>query len=274
MAANMISDEVLNKKGIELFRELLRVYSVADVDDYYKAGVWRDEVMKADLQLIVAHRNEAGAPDPIPLDEVPEPELPQTAAKAAVVPGLFGVGPVLSGILAAGNARPVGIPVACIPVTALAAARPFTPKAAAPASGPIAELRLIALFVGKWKLDPTLTKMMLAKMIPARRLYVIQNFKLATIGGDSTAALESYIAHCEKTNAWGAATAAGPCGATLAATAPGPYQRVAVPVRPASPAAVAAWPAGGGAGGVRPASASAKAQEKPGELIRSLLQRF
>eukprot|EP00448_Togula_jolla_P034201 CAMPEP_0170633200 /NCGR_PEP_ID=MMETSP0224-20130122/35813_1 /TAXON_ID=285029 /ORGANISM="Togula jolla, Strain CCCM 725" /LENGTH=350 /DNA_ID=CAMNT_0010962121 /DNA_START=97 /DNA_END=1149 /DNA_ORIENTATION=+ len=189
-------EESIKKSGVELFREVLRFYPVADIEDYYKGRVWKDELMRTDLQLIDAHRREAGAPDPIPLEEVPMPELPKQLGMT--VPGLLGgVRPVVPGglTLAAG---------------ALGVARPgVTPAAGASAGGPVAELRLIALFVAKWKLDPTRTKMMLAKMTPQRRRYIIQSFKPAP-GSDATEALLKYMAECEKNNSWGPTTVAAP----------------------------------------------------------------
>lgn len=77
-------EAALQKKGIELFRELKRIYETVDFDDYYhkdnwgsKVGVWRDDLMRLDLQLLEAHRFEAGAPDPPPLEEVEVPEMPK-----------------------------------------------------------------------------------------------------------------------------------------------------------------------------------------------------
>ena len=120
-------EDVLAKAGVDLFKELCRIYPVAEVADYYKAGAWRDDVMRVDLQLLTAHRKEAGAEDPIPLNEVPEPEIPATPA------GILGLRPpVLSGL------RPVGT--------------------TAPVSGQVAEIRLMILFVAKWKLDPAKAK--------------------------------------------------------------------------------------------------------------------
>lgn len=300
---NMADEEVLNKKGIELFKELLRVYSVAEVEDYYKMGVWRDELMKAYLQLIEAHRKEAGAPDPIPLEEVVMPELPKAPVVQPGLTGLFAVRPGMPQIIAAGAVRPMGVTVA--PSAALAVAtRPVAAPvvaAAASASGPVAELRLIALFVAKWKLDPTRTKMMLAKMTPARRRYVIQNFKTVATGVEATNSLEQFIAQCEKTNAWGAATAPAPAVVPAVTVRPitvaaapaavagikrpitpvnialDPSKRIAV-AQPRGPTPVqvrpAVWTAAGGAGTIRPVVPKAKAQEKPGDLIRNLLQRF
>jgi len=183
-------EEAIKKSGVELFREMLRLYPVAELEDYYKGRLWKDDLMRADLQLIAAHRREAGAPDPIPLEEVPMPELPKQLGMT--LPGL-GVRPIVPGgvTLAAGALG----------------TRAVTPTGAS-STGPLAELRLIALFVAKWKLDPTRTKMMLAKMTPQRRRYIIQSFKPAP-GSDTTEALLKYMAECEKNNSWGPSPAAG-----------------------------------------------------------------
>ncbi|CAE8608311.1 unnamed protein product [Polarella glacialis] len=173
-------EQVLVKAGPELFTELLRVYAVADVDDYYKNGAWRDEMMRNDWQLIVAHRKEAGAPEPPPLEEVKVPELPgPTGASSGMIAGLL--------------ASKLGVP---------AAAAGGAAAAVAPGSVD-AELRLIGLFVAKWRLDDTRTKTMLAKQLPQRRRYVIANFKVSEECADSTKVLEEYIAACEKSSAWG-----------------------------------------------------------------------
>jgi len=218
VAAIMLDEEVLSKKGSELFRELQRLYPVADVEDYYKLGAWKEDLMKTDMQLIDAHRKEAGAPDPVPLEDIPEPELPKTPALLARV-GILGSGirPLVpGGALAALAPRPAG--AAATAATRPAALTPLRPGLLAPATkaGPVAappgsaatDLRLIALFVNKWKLEPTKTKMMLAKLTQEKRRYVIQNFKATVAGPTATPALEQFIAQCERTGAWGASAAA------------------------------------------------------------------
>eukprot|EP00444_Apocalathium_aciculiferum_P034161 CAMPEP_0183486868 /NCGR_PEP_ID=MMETSP0370-20130417/180153_1 /TAXON_ID=268820 /ORGANISM="Peridinium aciculiferum, Strain PAER-2" /LENGTH=612 /DNA_ID=CAMNT_0025680187 /DNA_START=126 /DNA_END=1962 /DNA_ORIENTATION=- len=329
-------EEVLEKKGAELFREVLRIYPGASVEDYFANGIWKDDVMSVDWQLITAHRAEGGAEDPPALEDVKMPELPKKPAflptmgamlpagikpmmmatpgalrpagmafapgvlRPQITPTVMGIRPAsaqpagirlltsgpkavgaavaarlgsalpkavgapvaarlgsalpkamgapkavarpgfaapkagaLGGAAAAtgpavaarlGSALPkaVGAPVAARLGSALpkamgapkAVARPgfAAPKAgalggAAAATGPVAELRQIALFVAKWKLDPTRTKMMLAKLGPARRRYVIQTFKHTAYGADVTAGLQQYIAQCERTDAWAGATA-------------------------------------------------------------------
>ncbi|CAJ1448811.1 unnamed protein product, partial [Effrenium voratum] len=158
----MEEEEVLNKSGPELFKELRRFYSVAQVEDYFKHGVWRDELMRTDLRLIAVHRREAGAPEPPDLSEVQVPDLPRGA-----------VAPMAS------------------MATTLGAS--------------VGELRLLALFVAKWKLDVTRTKATLTKLLPARRRYVIANFK-GQGDSDINDQLETYISQCEATNAWAAWT--------------------------------------------------------------------
>lgn len=111
------------------------------------------------------------------------------------------------------------------PVVPGAAAGAVMPAVGTGGVGAVAELRLIALFVAKWKLDATRTKTALAKLLPARRRYVIANFKSTETGSAATDALEKYIQECEKSNSWGAATAA-------AATAPVAVKRPFAAVAP------------------------------------------
>lgn len=171
-------EDRLSKKGAELFRELKRIYPVAEVDDYFKMGAWKDDLMKTDLQLIDAHKREAGAPDPPPLEEVPMPETPRVL----------------------GFAKPFSASGISLPT-------PTGVTNAVTAGGAVAELRLIALFVAKWKLDPSRTKTLLGKLVPARRRYVIANFKTEADGVEATDALEAYIDECEKENKWPAGVA-------------------------------------------------------------------
>lgn len=215
---------IMDKKGPDLFKELLRVYSVAEFEDYFKNGRWNNDLMQADLAMVKLHRREAGAPEPPALEDVKVPELPQETAApivpAGVGPAGFGFRPVLPGAMMTPGMRP-----------AMPAARPVAPKATGPAAGgvvaggAVAELRLIALFVAKWKLEPTKAKTMLAKTSPPRRRYVIQNFKTASSAADATTALEEYLAECEKSGVWDNAT--GPMAALATAQAPKPAAAVA-----------------------------------------------
>merc|ERR1719476_939707 len=147
--------------------------------------------------MIYAHAREAGAPYPPPLDTVQlPPNMPRAAlgiplqGKPQAAPGLQ-----LPGTVTAAAVRPTPAGVATVrPVGAVPGV--VAPDAAtagtAPASGPAAELRLIALFVAKWKLDPTRTKLMLAKLTPQKRRHVIQHFK-ATAGADPSNSLAQFV---------------------------------------------------------------------------------
>eukprot|EP00933_Yihiella_yeosuensis_P004041 TRINITY_DN10780_c0_g1_i1.p1 TRINITY_DN10780_c0_g1~~TRINITY_DN10780_c0_g1_i1.p1 ORF type:complete len:355 (+),score=61.09 TRINITY_DN10780_c0_g1_i1:60-1124(+) len=201
-------DERLKKSGQELFKELYRIYSVAEVEDYWKHGVWKDELMRTDIVLIEAHRREAGAEEPPPLSEVVLPEMPKVAASTAR--------------FVAGVARPA--------VTG-------TP---AVASGAVAELRLVALFVAKWKLDPNRTKAALSKLIPVRRRYTIANFKTEETGEAATTALEEYIEECDTNNTWPAApevTTPAPAATSTSFTRPIVVPPVKRPLSAVTPAA-------------------------------------
>lgn len=226
----MADDEVLSKKGPELFKELLRLYPGASLDDYYQAqgNTWRDDVMRIDWQLISAHRKEAGAPEPPDLEDIVLPKLPQVPK----------IQPTLSGGAKAGAGTGPSLLKPSTPVPATRPGLTPTPSKgttsnlgsgakAAPAAkagtgnlaagGPAAELRLIALFVSRWKLDPTKTKMMLAKLGAAKRKHVIQNFKPVP-GRDPTAQLQMFIQDCDKNNSWGS----GGAGAAGTPTTSGP----------------------------------------------------
>jgi hypothetical protein len=89
---------------------------------------------------------------------------------------------------------------------------------AAGGGGPSAELRQIALFIAKFKLEATKTKLMLARLTPPRRRWVMTNFTQSGTATNPTTAVEQYISQCERTNAWGSATA----GSSFASSAPKP----------------------------------------------------
>lgn len=178
-------EEALKKTGPELFKELFRLYPIAEVEDYYKNGAWKNEIMKTDIVLLGAHREEAGSPDAMPLEEVKVPNLPEE--RKAWTPPAQGQ---TFGTIAAGAVK---LPGAQSATTTTASTVP---------GGTVAELRLIALFVAKWKLDPTKTKASLAKMTPERRRYVVTNFKTDKTGVEATDQLLKYIEQCEKDGNW------------------------------------------------------------------------
>jgi hypothetical protein len=217
-------DERLTKTGAELFRELLRIYPVAEVEDYLKMGSWKNELMKTDLQLVEAHRREAGAGESPPLEEVKLPaSLKMTPIKKPELSGLGMSG--ISGIkpVAAGLLTPTSKPGNASATSPAGATTTATSTNATNVAAPLAELRVIALFVAKFKMDPTRTKMTLAKLTPQRRRYVMQTFTCTESGGPASNALEKFLAECEQTNAWDSeAATTSTSDAAPAAMKPGP----------------------------------------------------
>lgn len=196
-------EEALTKTGGDLFKELFRIYPVADPEDYFKNGQWKNDVMKADLRLIESHRRECGAPDVKDLDEIKCPDLPQQQAAFSAGGQPAWVQPTwaqqqlgLGGLVV----KPAGL-VPSGSVTGI------VPGAAVAGTASVVEIRLIALFVAKWKLDPATSKQILAKLTPTRRRYVIQNFKATKTGVEASSELEEYVAQCELDASWDAAAA-------------------------------------------------------------------
>jgi len=197
-------EEALNKTGGDLFKELFRIYPVADPEDYFKNGQWKNDVMKADLRLIESHRRECGSPDVADLDDIKCPPLPQqTAAFSAGGPVVWPQQqmwanrlPVVGGLVV----KPAGL----VPSGSVAGT---VPGGVVAGTASVVEIRLIALFVAKWKLDPVTSKQILAKLTPTRRRYVIQNFKATKTGVEASSELEEYVAQCELDASWDAAAA-------------------------------------------------------------------
>eukprot|EP00747_Dinoflagellata_sp_TGD_P166047 gnl/TRDRNA2_/TRDRNA2_188254_c0_seq1.p1 gnl/TRDRNA2_/TRDRNA2_188254_c0~~gnl/TRDRNA2_/TRDRNA2_188254_c0_seq1.p1 ORF type:complete len:299 (+),score=61.65 gnl/TRDRNA2_/TRDRNA2_188254_c0_seq1:63-899(+) len=242
-------ESLKDKGGLDLFKELMRLMPTNHPEDYYKNGVWNDEMMRLDCELISAHRGEAGAPEPIPLEDVPHVTLPAHtgfpafpgAAQPMVPSGIikpmatsagpirpYGSGSIMPGGSASTSAATVSaVPQAVMAPKAGAGVPPVgvvVPPAVAAAQGATgasagtnaSDLKSIALFVSKWKLEPSRTKLFLARLTPLRRRLVMQNFKYAASDGASPIAkLEEYVQQCEKTNEWGS----GPEAAEAAAEA-------------------------------------------------------
>jgi len=148
-------EEALTKTGPELFKELYRVYPVAEPEDYFKNGQWRNELMKADIVLLVSHRRESGAPDVPDIDDVKLPKLPEATSLPSFMPKAFGLG-AISGLGAVSSQQ--GQQVAAKANTSVLPSIPSGAPAMTAASTPVVEIRLIALFVAKWKLDPVKSK--------------------------------------------------------------------------------------------------------------------
>lgn len=209
MAAEKSKDD-----GTELFRQLQRLLPTSLVEDYHKNGSWQKELLKIDVGLIEAHRNEAGAPDPPPLEDIPEPVLPRPMM--TMMPGV--------------TAFTVGMPIKPINVAAgmVNGSRGPTPRVVPPvgavplaaATGAAAEIRQIALFVSKWRLEPTKTKLLLAPLPSAKRRWLMENFKYEPRAEmTSVQQLEEFVMECEATGAWGAAEASSADSASAASSA-------------------------------------------------------
>jgi len=196
-------EEAMTKTGPELFKELFRIYPVADPEDYFKMGQWRNDNMKADLQLLEAHRRECGAPDVPDLEDIKMPfTMPQEVA-----------GMQAAGGFAAGR-------FAGMTLTQPGQGPALSPAGSVAGSAPVVEIRLIALFVAKWKLEPVTAKKALATLTPTHRRFVIQNFKTANTGVEATTELEEFIAKCEADKSWDVAGVAAANGVGAAAVAP------------------------------------------------------
>lgn len=239
-----IADLVKDKSGPELFKELYRQLPLSEFQDYYKNGIWQNDLMRLDIEVIDAHRKEAGAPDVPPLEELEFPELPPPVQVPAVQPLVRPAGvpgtpaeamarlvaqqqaaglpaPVAGAVVVppATGAQPVTVPpvtvpvpgavpapkAMVVPVPAAAGAAPavVVPPLVPPVVPPRPlEHKDIALFVSTWKLDPNKAKACLEKLLPARRRFVMQNFKGATNGASPAEKLEEYVAECGKSGAW------------------------------------------------------------------------
>lgn len=230
----MAEADFSDKSGEELFKEVRRQYGEADVEDYFKAGRYMDEKMRLDLQLFIAHRSEAGAPEPPDLSDVKMPELPQAFAAPTMVS--LGKASAMPKLGANGVSQP----------------RPMMPGAAVvpggASGGAVAELKAIALFVAKWKLNPSRSKIALAPLTQTRRRYVIDNFAGAEGASpeEMTKALEDYIKECGETKAWGDAPVA-PAMAAITGVTPRPGMPGSALVRPGLAAMGLKRPLGAGA---------------------------
>lgn len=234
MEDDEIKETLKGKAGPELFRELLRQYPPAFVEDYYKHGVWQNDLLRLDIQILNAHRLEAGAPDLPPASEVKMPEIPEPPKilQSVMAPQLLGGMIRPAAVSAVGALRPgltaplvslagmqtVAPPGVVMPPGVVAPPRPGAVTSMIGGSSAAADLRQIALFISKWRIDPARSSALLMRLSPLRRNFVMQNFKDATVVNGAAvpvAKLEEYIVQCEKSGAWAVLE-----GAAAAATAP------------------------------------------------------
>lgn len=150
-------DVILQKSGPELFKELYRLYPLAEVEDYFKSGQWQDELLRMDCQVIYAHREEAGSPDPPDLSDIEFPKLPA---------GQPAMGLRMPGVVS-------------------------TPSA--PPAQAVAELQLMVHFANKHKLDLVKTKTMLSVLPVQIRRSVMSTFAPKGSEEESLSELETFI---------------------------------------------------------------------------------
>jgi hypothetical protein len=178
----------LAKTGKDLFIELVRVYSVAEVDDYFKGGLWQDDVMKAHIEIIDRHRREAGAP------QIPDlSEVEKTVLKA--IPAI------------ALNAK------SAVPKAATPWAPPKVPKVAVEPGMEVtppaeAEQRLIALFIKKHSLDEAAATEVINKRPYHQRRHIYGKFKAENTGEEGAKDLVKFCEECDKDKTWPAPPAA------------------------------------------------------------------
>mmetsp|Transcript_1925 Transcript_1925/g.6030 ORF Transcript_1925/g.6030 Transcript_1925/m.6030 type:complete len:284 (-) Transcript_1925:116-967(-) len=191
------------KTGSELFRELMRIYSEVQVEDYFKMGQWQNRAMRTDYVLLEAHRREAGAPAPPPLSEIPEPKVPESKFLS------------LSGLGGARGGHSNGVPASLASLAANLSAQQG-------AAGPAAELRNCAIYISRNKLDPSRAKAMLMGLSVENRKLVMEGFTSDKIGMEATDDLDKYIKEHVKSGS-GATTPAKAVPPGRVATAAGSF---------------------------------------------------
>eukprot|EP00927_Polykrikos_kofoidii_P011513 TRINITY_DN148_c2_g1_i2.p1 TRINITY_DN148_c2_g1~~TRINITY_DN148_c2_g1_i2.p1 ORF type:complete len:566 (+),score=70.58 TRINITY_DN148_c2_g1_i2:255-1700(+) len=185
------SEEVLSKCKEQLFQEIVRLYPLAELEDYYKNGEWKDDLMRTDIQLFTAHRGEAGADEPLPCDQVKLPELPNQKNESVKNESVKNE-PVKNESVNTASGLPAIMPK---PLSVLSAQASI-----------MGDLKEIAVFVAKWRLDPQSAKTTLLPIPPAKRRYVMDNFAGPNSGADGITELTAYIKDCESNGTYKALT--------------------------------------------------------------------
>jgi len=242
-------EQVEEEPGEEVFRRLYRLFPLANPHDYFKNGQWQVEMIQIDADLIEAHRREAGAEEPPPLEEVELPaDMPRVqvgrplgmglgiAARAAASngssPGMSAggtiratrpatgslAGPAAASSAASAYARPAATRPAPVPVRPVSTAGKGTLGTARGPGSTSQELQQIGSFIETWGLEASKAKLCLARLTPTRRRWVLDNY-------DGTQGLEDYIKECQESNAWGDAGPAGAVKRPLSAGAMDPSKR-------------------------------------------------
>jgi len=192
----LMLDVMLSKTDGELFKELMRLYPLAEVEDYYKMGQWQHDLMRMDIQVFYAHREEAGAPELPPLEEIELPPLPVVPAAMLQMQQMQ----QMMMAQAQAQAGQAGL-------------------AMAQAALPAAELQLIVNFVIKHKLDLVKTKTTLSALSAVTRKTVMTGFEPSGEDiAEKVKQLEAFIS--EKKKEEPATTPAGLTSPAAALTSP------------------------------------------------------
>lgn len=241
-------EQVEEEPGEEVFRRLYRLFPLASPHDYFKNYQWQVDMMQIDIDLIEAHRREAGAEEPPPLEEVELPaDMPQArrpmglgaAVRAVALNGsqaevsaggtVRAVRPGTAGPAVSAYARPAAGAAtrpASVAVRPLGTAGKAPLTARAPGANTSQELEQIATFIQTWELEAPKAKLCLARLTPTRRRWVLDNF-------DGMQTLEDYIKDCQESNAWGDAVPAAAVKRPLSSGPADPNKRL----RPGGPSA-------------------------------------
>lgn len=166
----------------DLFRELKRLLPLAQHESYYADGAWKRKHLLFDIEIIKAHRKEAGAPEPLPVKDIPElvqMKLPPSSSR----PPLGST----SRTHQSGAMRP---PPDGRPNMGNASSR-FTPKP--PAAPPPRKIEEIKEFVNRWRMDPMRAMEILSRLRPDVRRSVMERFRPSGENVGPTLQLEQYI---------------------------------------------------------------------------------
>jgi len=166
----------------ELYRELKHLLPTATIESYTtRDWLWKREVLETDLELIQAHRREAGAPDPDPVDlKKVLPELQRSFKGEQETRNGEKPPPKSSGAeeqaetarKLPGSARPP-LPAGRPPALTPKEPSEPPPKFAQEGSGQL----LVRSFIVKHQLEETATKLLLSRVPPAQRVEAMKTFQ-------------------------------------------------------------------------------------------------
>lgn len=174
--------DVLAKKGLELFKELKRRYDAVDAEDYLAGAIWREDLMRLDIEMLDHHRRLAGAEDIPELDEVEIPESLLRNLPKSLPPKTMPSVPKAGGF---GNAA-------------------TTLKVNTDADAKFQQL--VTLFSNKWSMDFEKTSKAVQQHIGSNiqhLRFIILNFKhKVEENADVNTAFETFLSKCKAEDKW------------------------------------------------------------------------